>query len=101
MKVIVTETNHSLVEFYDEVARLMGYADTNNLKYDCCQINVAENIQEGFYEHYTKCIKETHPYLSESDITTEITMLLAISGPKVDKSLKENEVEVFSQFICQ
>lgn len=101
MKVIVRETNHSLIEFYDEVARLMGYGDTSNLKYDCRQINVAENIQEGFYEYYTKCIKETHPYLSENDITTEITMLLAISGPKVDKSLKANEAEVFEQFICQ
>ena len=44
--------------------------------------------------------RETKPEPSENDIRVGITMLLAMSGPKVDKSLKANEVEIFDGFIC-
>ena len=89
-----------LTEFYDAVATELGCKDVGTLQYDCTEINVAENIQDGFYEHYTAIAKETNPTASENDIRMSITMLLAISGPKVDIALRENEVEVFSGFIC-
>lgn len=89
-----------LMEFYNAVATEMGYADTSNLKYDCTKIDIAENIQDSLYEYYTTTAKETSPTPSENDIKVGITMLLAMSGPKVDKTLKVNEVEVFDGFIC-
>ena len=78
------------------------YRENRNLKikYNCTKINVAENIQDDFYEYYAEKIKEEQPTLSENDIKTGITMLLVMSGPKVDNALKANEVEVFDGFIC-
>lgn len=89
----------SLIQLYDMAAREMGHTITSETNYDCTKINIAENIQDKFYEYYTEKAKEEQPTLSENDITTGITMLLAISGPKVDKALKANEVEIFDGFI--
>lgn len=99
MKVTVPNKNYALIDFYDTVARQMGYANVSDLKYDCRKINIAENIQDGFYEYYTENAKETNPNANMADVRTSITMILAINGPKVDKSLKINEVEVFDGFI--
>lgn len=74
--------------------------DPRELKYDCRKINIAENIQDNFYVYYDNLARETDPTLSENDIKTGITMLLIMSGPKVDNTLKANEVEVFDGFIC-
>lgn len=90
----------SLTEFYDFVALELGCNNQEDIKYDCTKVNIAENIQDGFYDYYTKLAMETDPVLSENDIKTGITMLLAMSGPKVDKALKANEVEIFDGFIC-
>ena len=88
-----------LLDFYDTVAKGIGHFNTSKLHYDCTKINIAENIQDKFYEYYTEKVKEEQPTLSENDIKVGITMLLAMSGPKVDKALKANEVEVFNGFI--
>lgn len=89
-----------LTDFYDVVAKGTGHFNTSELHYDCTKINVAANIQDMFYEYYTALARETKPAPSENDIKTGITMLLAMSGPKVDTSLKANEVEIFDGFIC-
>ena len=47
MKIKVPSKNYGIIELYDTVAAIMGKA-TENLKYNCCNINVAENIQDGF-----------------------------------------------------
>ena len=99
MKLTVTSTPCGLTEFYDAVAREMGYQNTSELHYNCTKIDIAENIQDGFYEHYMALAMEETP-LPESEINVGITMLLALSGPKVNKDLKANEVEVFDGFIC-
>ena len=96
----------TIVEFYDVVATEMGYKDTSELQYNCAKINVTTNIQDGFYEHYTNIIKESairenNIYISDHDIKVGITMHLAMSGPKVDTTLKANEVEVFDGFIIE
>ena len=44
MKLKVPENNYGVVELFDAVAKVMGYADTSELEYDCCKINVAKNI---------------------------------------------------------
>ena len=90
---------YGLIELYDEVAREMGYTDTSELQYDCRCINVAANIQDGFYEYYTELARETNPDAHMNDVRTSITMILAINGPKVDMNLDHDEVEVFKGFI--
>lgn len=90
----------SIVELYEAAATEMGCIATSETKYDCTKINVAENIQDNFYEYYAQQVRETDPTLNESDIRVGTTMLLVMSGPKVDKSLKANEVEIFDGFIC-
>lgn len=96
MKLTISEKNYNLVEFYDTVAKGMGYADTSELHYDCRNINIAKNIQDGFYAYY----RETNPELEESEVDVQVTALLLLSGPKVDKNLNANEVEIFDGFIC-
>ena len=98
--IAIKKANYSLPELYDIVAREMGYADTSELHYDCRKINIAENIQDNLYEYYKAKAKETDPYLSDNDIKVGTTMLLAMSGPKVDDDLKANEVKIFDGFVC-
>lgn len=100
MKLTLSKAAYGLPDFYNAVARKMGYNATGNINYDCREITIAKEIQDGFYEYYTDYLKETNPSLSEREIKTSITMLLLMSGPKVDEALKGNEVEVFDGFIC-
>lgn len=100
MKIKIKNILYSLPEFYEAVATEMGCADVDNLKYDCRNINIAANIQDNFYEYYAGKAKETSPAPSENDIRVGTTMLLVMSGPKVDDALNPNEVEIFDGFIC-
>ena len=88
-----------LVTFYDTIAREMGYEHTSDLQYDCRKICVSPNIQDNFYTYYTTLVKGKEPQLSDNDINLGVTMLLAMSGPKVNEALKANEVEIFDGFI--
>lgn len=98
MKMTMENKPYSIVGLFDAVASEMGH--TGKLNYDCRHINVASNVQDGFYDYYTTLAREEDPNASETDIRISITMLLAIAGPKVDASLADNEVEVFEGFIC-
>lgn len=98
MKLKVPRKNYNITELYDAVAMAMGYGDVSNLLYDCREINIAQNIQDGIYEKYMDAAREDQ--MTESDARVGITMLLAISGPKVDENLADDEVEVFDGFIC-
>lgn len=97
---IPMENYYGLTEFYDTVATEMGYTDTSELHYDCRNINISKNIQDAFYKYYAQKANEQYPAPSENDIKTAITMLLLMSGPKVDFNLKASEVEIFDGFIC-
>lgn len=99
MKIKIKNMLYSLPEFYDAVATEMGYDNTSDLHYDCRNINIAANIQDNFYEYYAGQARETSPVLSENDIRVGTTMLLVMSGPKVDDALNPNEVEIFDGFI--
>lgn len=99
MKLTLSKTKYGLPDFYDAVARKMSYTTTDNLNYDCREITISKEIQDGFYKYYAESLSETNPSLSEREIQTSITMLLLMSGPKVDETLKVNEVEVFDGFI--
>ena len=98
MKVKVPSKNYGIVELFDAIATEMGFVAVQNLEYDCCKVNIAKNIQDGIYEKYLELGREQK--LADSDVRAGITMLLACSGPKVDKNLADNEVEVFDGFIC-
>ncbi len=100
MKLKVPSKNYSIIELYERVAAEMGYLIPDKLQFDCCKINVAKNIQDGFYACYMDIIRDEHPKASESDMRAGIAMILIQCGPKVDENLAENEVEVFEGFIC-
>ena len=95
MKLKVPSKNYGIQELYDTVALLMG-KEPENLDYDCCNINVAMNIQEGFFKRY----REENQDLSEGDFNISMAMMLLNYGPKVDENLADDEVEVFDGFIC-
>ena len=100
MKIIISnDTPLDLVDFYKSVARQMNIKTTRETRYDCTKINVAANIQDKFYEHYHEIARKRDASMSESEINVGITMLLAMSGPKVDATLKANEVEIFDGFV--
>lgn len=100
MKILISNYKPcGITELYETAAKEMGYTDTSEMKFDCTKINIAENIQDNLYEYYKTKARETDPYLSDNDIKVGTTMLLAMSGPKVDDSLKANEVEIFKGFI--
>lgn len=95
MKVKVPRKNYGITELYDVVATIMGYGDVSKLHYDCREINVARNIQNGFFAHY----RETIPHANESELKMSMGMLLLNYGPKTDDTLEDYEVEVFAGFI--
>lgn len=93
-KLTLTEDHYKNVglgEFYKNVATELGHTETETTMYDCREINVANNIQEAWFEYYL----ETNPNATKSDVA----MLLLMSGAKVDENLADNEVEVFEGFI--
>lgn len=96
MKLQVPKKNYGVTELYDAVAQAMGYKDVSKLNYDCREINVARNIQDGFFAYY----KETIPHSSESDLKMSVSMILLTYGPKTDENLADYEVEVSNKFIC-
>ena len=96
MRIIVPKRNYSVVELYDTVAKTMGYKYVDRLTYNCTKINVAPNIQEGFFEHY----KKTSPQASETELKMGVSMILLNYGPKTNEALKDYEVEVLDGFIC-
>lgn len=95
MKIKVPDKNYGITELYDMVAMLMGM-ETKDLNYDCRHINVAANIQDGFFTYY----REQNPNADEGSFKMWMNMMLLNYGPKVDESLDAYEVEVFDGFIC-
>ena len=83
--------NLDVAAFYEVVASeiVSDLADKKVWRYDCTKINVANNIQDNFYDFYK----------SKGADETSITMHLCQRGPKVDKKLGRNEAEVFFGFV--
>lgn len=95
MKIKIPSKNYGLTELYDTVAAFMG-RDPKDLTYDCRHINVSEGIQNGFFAYY----REQNPNADEESFKMWMSMMLLNYGPKVDKQLEADEVEVFDGFIC-
>lgn len=96
MKVIVPKKNYGITELYDTVAKAIGYKDVSKLNYDCKEINVARNIQDGFFAYY----QEVAPHANQSELKMSVSMVLLNYGPKTDDTLEDYEVEVTNRFIC-
>lgn len=73
-------------DFYSFIATALGHdPDCRNIRYDCTKINVSPLIQHTWYTKFEEC-KLGDP--------VSLTMLLCISGPKVDITLQGYTVEV-------
>lgn len=97
MKITVSENKYGVVEFYDAIARQLG-KNPEKCSYDCRKINVARNIQDGFFEHYKE---QDAGNTKESALMNQIALLLLNYGPKVDEALNDNEAELFDGFISE
>ena len=91
--------NKLLLQFYELVGNELGFdISDENIRYDCRKIEIAENIQDSIYSAY----KSVYPEAFEKDYSgavTEVAMILALSGPKVNKKLNDNMVKVEEDFI--
>lgn len=99
MIITIPEKKYTLIELYDTIRREVGKGNIE-CNYDCRYVNVALNIQDNIYACYREMALKHDPNLSASDINVGTTIMLAMSGPKVDPDLNANEVEVFEGFIC-
>lgn len=100
MRITIPEKKYTLIELYDAIAREMGISSGIGRNYDCRYVNIAFNIQENIYDCYREIALKRDPNLDAADIRVGTTIMLAMSGPKVDLELNVNEVEVFEGFIC-
>ena len=91
-------TNKLLVEFYDAVAQVLE-ADVETVQYDCRKIYISSYMQDCIYDAYR------HRYSDEYEsnkiqFDTQVTMQLAISGPKVSPELTKYQVLIEEGFLC-
>lgn len=78
-----------IVQFYDEVAKKLGYSDTENLNYDCTKISCSAKIQDIIMDYY-----KTH---GMQNYQTGMTWVCY--GPKANLDWHDFEVEVEEGFI--
>ena len=90
--------NKLITEFYDSVAMALK-ANVENAQYDCRKVCISSYIQDCIYESYRKRYPEE--YLSNKiQFEAEVTMRLAMAGPKVLAELKPYQVLVEEGFLC-
>lgn len=78
-----------LPAFYYFVSRCLKHnPEADNIRFDCCKITIAKNIQDYWMDN-----------LPEGVSRTSMAMGLCMSGPKVDDKLEYNEIEVEEGFI--
>ena len=72
----------SIVDFYERVAIASGYKVTPRTRFDCCKIDVAPNIADYFRAVYGD----------------DFCMIWACLGPKENRNLPENGIEIGNGF---
>lgn len=90
--------NKLLVEFYDSVAQILG-ADISKAQYDCRKICISSYMQDCIYEAYRSRYPEEYQS-NKIQFDTQVTMKLAISGPKVSPELTKYQVLIEEGFLC-
>lgn len=96
MKLFIPNKNYSLIDLYNTVATTMGF-NADLCRYDCRKIEIASNLQDCIYRYY---IYENTDK-PETEVELAVTMMLALSGPKVNKQLQNNQVEIYDGFIVK
>ena len=91
-------SNKLLVEFYDSVAQVLG-ADIENVQYDCRKICISSYMQDCIYDAYRRRYPEEYES-NKIQFDTQVTMKLAISGPKVAPELTNYQVLIEEGFLC-
>lgn len=89
MKLEVQIVPIGIVAFYDEVAKKLGYSDTENLNYDCKKIRCSEKIQGLILDYYKQ----------QGVADYESGMYWVCYGPKANEDWHGFEVEVEEGFI--
>lgn len=99
LKLDENDFSHGLVATYENAARKAGFTVTEENRYDCRHICVADNIQDKWIQYYDAWMREHYPNLSSIEVTQNVMALLLMSGGKVDPMLKENEVSIETGFL--
>ena len=86
-------TQDTIDAFYRKVAEEFQMPVEDGYGFDCTKIRIAPNIQEQWCGQFEKEYGEAR--------RQEINMRLCMSGPCVEKYLRENEVEVEEDWICK
>lgn len=89
-------SNKTVIQLYESIGKLFG-VDGPEARYDCRCILVSKNIQDAIYRSYEQLYPEEFAE-NPVEFSTQVTMLLANSGPKVDETLSNNTVEVQEGF---
>jgi len=87
---------YSLMGLYDAIAEAIG-KDPETCRYDCRKVNIASNLQQCIYDYYIA----QNPEYPQSQVECEVSMLLVTAGPKADKTLQNDAVEIFDGFITE
>lgn len=99
--ILPADADMTLPALYDAIAKEMGADITDEHRcYDCRAVDVSPWIQEDIYNAYRKQNLEEYIVRPEQ-VNLAITMLLARSGPKVDRSLTGYQVAVYDGYICR
>lgn len=75
-------TYETIIQMYQEVAKVAGHKVTQQTKFDCTKIMVSTHIQDNIFEYYKS--------IGMRD--DEIAMAWCIFGPKADEGLGACEV---------
>ncbi len=81
-----------ITEFYDHVAMRRNYNVTDNTRYACSKIEVAENIADNIFDYCENVLgtsKET------------MGMQWVCYGPKANRALKDNYINIEEGFIYE
>ena len=85
--------NLNMVAFYRKVAEEFQMPVKEGDGFDCRKIRIASNIQKQWCENFEKEQGKEQRW--------ENNMRLCMSGPCVEKYLRDNEVEVEEDWICK
>lgn len=96
MKLFIPNKNYSLIELYDTIATTMGL-NTDLCRYDCRKIEIASNLQDNIYRYYI----DENSDKTKTEVELAVTMMLALSGPKINKQLQNNQVKIYDGFIVK
>ena len=78
-----------LISFYKKVAELLGFDPDAVKSYDCVNIHVARNIQDAWFDTYRE----------KGFSETDICMSMCLCFPRVEKTLKDNEILILDNFL--